>query len=868
MRSWAPLIASLALAGCTTSPPDGVFACARDQDCPASYHCRLDHFCYAKPGSAQDGDAGPNDAGPGLDAAADGMVDAARDAEPEAAVEAGPRGDGSAEAGSGEAGTPPPDGSTAVVLTLSKDGSGEGTVSSDDAAIDCGSTCSAHFAPGATVTLTAAPASGSSFDGWGGACSGSDLTCVLTLDGDTDVSASFVPATHTITITKQGAGSGSVSAGGASIDCGSTCSAVVDEGTEVTLTGTPGSNSLFGGWTGGPCSGVDPCSFTVSADVDVTATFPLDDYTLVVAPTGSGSGSVTSTPAGIDCGSDCTESYGATTNVTLAATPTAGSDFTGWSGGGCSGTGSCMVTLATATTVTATFTLKQLTLALSKGGNGGGTVSSNVGGINCGGSCSASYNYGTNVTLSANPATGSNFSGWSGGGCSGTGDCVVTVSAATTITASFTLKQYPLQITKSGSGSGSVDSGDGGISCGSTCSHLYNYGTNVTLSATAAGSSVFGGFSGGGCSGTASCSVTITAATTIDANFVPPPNYVFVTQGSFDASTGVAAADAMCQSEANSAGLPGTYKAWLSTETVSALSRLGSARAWVRPDGKPFADQSSGFAAAGPYSTRIYYPIRLTAVGSDRGHVNVFTGTNFDGTPDTGTTCNSWTSNTSPAFAAIGSSTGGGYGFTIAGGQGCAAANPVYCFGVSNTSLLSITPATGRKAFVTRGHWTPGGGIASADALCQSEATGAGLSGTFNALLATTSGSAASRFTVSGTPWVRMDGIPLAATAAAAVASGTLIWDVPLNIPADNGAQFDNYGVWSGGPAGTGSSNVLTVVGTAASTCNDWMSSANSDTGYSGRAGDAHLQTAFSFDGTIAPATPCNTNLSLACLQQ
>ncbi len=77
---------------------------------------------------------------------------------------------------------------------------------------------------------------------------------------------------------------------------------------------------------------------------------------LTVSVAGTGSGSVTSNPTGINCGVDCTESYATGTPVTLTATPTAGSMFAGWSGA-CSGTGLCMLSMTSPKSVTATFTL-------------------------------------------------------------------------------------------------------------------------------------------------------------------------------------------------------------------------------------------------------------------------------------------------------------------------------------------------------------------------------------------------------------------------------------------------------------------------------------------------------------------------------
>ena len=171
---------------------------------------------------------------------------------------------------------------------------------------------------------------------------------------------------------------------------------------------------------------------------------------------------------------------------------------------------------------------------------------------------------------------------------------------------------------------------------------------------------------------------------------------------------------------------------------------------------------------------------------------------------------------------------------------------------------VAMTPVAGRYAFVTSSAWTPGAqGIASADALCQSEAGAARLPGTYMALLAPTGASAAARFSSSGLPWIRPDGIPLASTADAFFSASLL--DVPPNVTADGFAYFGNMGVWSGAarPANTGAD---------ATNCANWTSSSATAKGEAGAAGDSTANSFFNMFGTIVA---CNaTWMSLACLQE
>ncbi len=161
-------------------------------------------------------------------------------------------------------------------LTVTKTGSGSGTVTGAAGAISCGSKCSVFLNAGSLQTLTAAPASGKFFTGWGGACSGKSLTCTATVNGQTTVTATF-QSQHTLTVSKSNSANGTVTATPAgndkTINCGKTCSAKFTDGTVVTLTATPNAGKTFTNWTNGCTGTAKTCTLTISKDVTAQANF-------------------------------------------------------------------------------------------------------------------------------------------------------------------------------------------------------------------------------------------------------------------------------------------------------------------------------------------------------------------------------------------------------------------------------------------------------------------------------------------------------------------------------------------------------------------------------------------------------------------
>ncbi len=582
-------------------------------------------------------------------------------------------------------------------LTLSKSGTGTGTVTSADGSISCGTECSAAYNEGTVVTLAATPSNGYIFSGWsGGACSGTG-TCSFAVNADTTVTATFAPlpciysidstsavfssaaGTDSVKVTTQsqckwtasntlswitiksgssGTGSGTVSysvaansstsqrtgsmtiagntftvtqsgaSGGPSgytfcsnenqhcsfsgkdqvafgangkfvyksfrngVDCKTSvfgkdpipgvAKACYTKDTGCTYTISPASK-MFGSnssnaalavttssrtckWTatsnaswmtitsGSSGSGSKAVGYSVSANTGTSPrtgtltvagqTFTVtqagaSQYTLSVSGAGTGGGTVTSTDNKINCGSTCSAAYIAGATVALTAVSNNGATFIGWSGAGCSGTGNCSITLTADTNVTATFASCTFSIAPA---------------ANQFGASSGTGNVAVSASSSSCTWTAASNALWititSGGSGTGNGNLRYTVSANTgassrtgTLTIAgqtFTITQdgipqYTLTVSKTGTGSGLITSADGSINCGTTCSAVYNGGSSITLTAASDNGYIFTGWSGGGCSGTGTCTVSVNVSTTITAAFTSPIQLTIISPG--DGST-------------------------------------------------------------------------------------------------------------------------------------------------------------------------------------------------------------------------------------------------------------------------------------------------------------------------------------------
>jgi hypothetical protein len=305
--------------------------------------------------------------------------------------------------------------------------------------------------------------------------------------------------------------------------------------------------------------------------------------------------------------------------------------------------------------------------------------------------------------------------------------------------------------------------------------------------------------------------------------------------------TGVAAGDAICQNLASAAGLPGTYKAWLSDSATDAYCHIQgytgtiagncgqsslptAAGPWVRTDGVPFTATIDKLV-----SGEVYTPVRYDETGALVTNISWLTGTNYTGISNVGYACSDWTDGTSAHSGTFGSSNGTTIHWTAFGDSTCNGSSwHLLCMQTgSGGPLPSLTiPSSAKMVFVTSTrHNGALGGVAGGDTICQARAAALSLphAANFKAWLSDDTTAAITHVTETATgPWYRLDGVKVADNIAA-LTSGTLFTSISVD---ETGAYTGVYNEWTGtNSAGTNNTG---------DNCNNWTDGTGGHTGTTG----------------------------------
>ena len=314
------------------------------------------------------------------------------------------------------------------------------------------------------------------------------------------------------------------------------------------------------------------------------------------------------------------------------------------------------------------------------------------------------------------------------------------------------------------------------------------------------------------------------------------------TQGNFG---GLVGADAKCQAEANTASLPGTYKAWLSDTTGSPATRFAKLDVPYKlingtTIATNWADLTDGTLLA---------PISRDEYGATTSSTsNAWTNTNTDGTTySTTNTCNNWTSVSSSLTARNGSKTASNTTWTTSSDTACNNGLRYYCMQQQVTSNKDVPYA---RVFITSTTSTGNlGGLSGADTICQARATSASLPGTYKAFLSSSTVSVETRMAQLNSRYALVDGTDIA-TNWADLTDGTLL--APIN-KTETGAT-----ITAGSRAWTGS----TASASLSPFCSDW---ADGTTASQGRNG---ISSATDSQWASIDTQNCANLRSLYCIQQ
>lgn len=391
----------------------------------------------------------------------------------------------------------------------------------------------------------------------------------------------------------------------------------------------------------------------------------------------------------------------------------------------------------------------------------------------------------------------------------------------------------------------------GGLNCPGTCT--VQAAGNFTFSISPSAGNEFLTPVGGTTCNASPCTVNVTGATNLTVTFRPRANIAFLSSTKLNmpfgasASASQTAADTHCRTLAAAANLPSSanYVAFLSTTGVTAQSKLGSSRGWVRTDGKPILDALAA-------DNKLLYLPRLDENGADRAST-------FP-SPATGTTaalaisatrCTDWT--VTSGTGTVGSAIDGGGKWIERSAVACTGPFHLYCFETGRNVTIANPPITARRAWVSGATFDTSTGIGGADTVCKNEATAAGFPNAatnYVAFLATTSASAISRLNLGGANWQRPDGVFI--TAATSDLNLQTLYS-PLNVTAQGAYVTQTYVMTGQTSAG--------AVGSAADTCSNWTSLSGSPDG-----GQAELGWSWNFQYNNSLA--CTSTANVYCFEK
>ena len=370
--------------------------------------------------------------------------------------------------------------------------------------------------------------------------------------------------------------------------------------------------------------------------------------------TGAGTGRIVGTASGIviDC-ANCTQEVPPGTTIRFTAVEEGGSWFRGWTQG-CPGRRSCdLVVGDVPLTVTADFTAEPNRIFMSAGTHAGNLLAAGSGDAFCTSSAAVAGLPGTYHALVSTAATGVN--GWTARLSGARGWIRVDGQPVADLALDLQGGMVRAGITLTESG-GTVPETERfwalHRNVGAT-SFCQDWTTNSAAQASFAIDSIRGSNYGNG-GGQFTCDtlqhvICAQVDHAVAVQPVPDPGRkAFTSSVNWDTTTGLAAADALCTSEATAASLPGSFRAFLAMPGASAVSRFDLTKApWVRPDGSPLLSSVSAWSTA----PQVDVGLNLAADGTNLSVGNIVIGATDPGAAGTlATTCDGWTANTTSAL--------------------------------------------------------------------------------------------------------------------------------------------------------------------------------------------------------------------------